>query len=94
MVFESLKVIEFAEGIAGPLAGLRLAEMGADVIKVEPEGGDYLRGAYPLAPGSDDSAAFVDLNRGKRSVMLGASAKAAAPLLLRLLKYADRKSVV
>ena len=89
MVFNSLKVIELAEGISGPLAGLRLAEMGAEVIKVEPEGGDYLRGAYPLAPGSDDSAAFVDLNRGKRSVMLGASVKAATPLLLRLLQDAD-----
>ncbi|NBQ40970.1 MAG: CoA transferase, partial [Alphaproteobacteria bacterium] len=89
MVFNSLKVIELAEGISGPLAGLRLAEMGAEVIKVEPEGGDYLRGAYPSAPGSNDSAAFVDLNRGKRSVMLGASVKAATPLLLRLLQDAD-----
>ena len=89
MVFDSLKVIELAEGIAGPLVGLRLAEMGAEVIKIEPEGGDYLRGAYPLAVDSDTSAAFFDLNRGKRSVMLGGPERVASPLLLRLLQDAD-----
>ena len=89
MVFDSLKVIELAEGIAGPLVGLRLAEMGAEVIKIEPEGGDYLRGAYPLAVDSDTSAAFFDLNRGKRSVMLGGPERLASPLLLRLLQDAD-----
>lgn len=89
MVFNGLKVIELAEGVAGPLAGLRLAELGAAIVKVEPAGGDYLRGAFPLAPDSDDSAAFLDLNRGKRSLMLGDSAAAAAPLLVRLLQDAD-----
>lgn len=89
MVLEGIRVVELAEGVAGPLAGLRLAEMGAAVIKVEPAGGDYLRGAYPLAPGSSDSAAFHELNRGKRSIRLGDAASAAAPLLERLLRDAD-----
>ena len=44
-MLEGLKVIEFAEGIAGPLAALRLAELGAQVTKVEEGEGDYM----PLA---------------------------------------------
>jgi crotonobetainyl-CoA:carnitine CoA-transferase CaiB-like acyl-CoA transferase len=89
MVLESIKVVEFAEGVAGPLAGLRLAELGADVVKVEPAGGDYMRGAYPLAPDSVDAAAFLDLNRGKRSFMLGDATRSAASLLNKLLAVAD-----
>ena len=89
MVLEGIKVVELAEGIAGPLASLRLCELGAAVIKIEPAGGDYLRGAYPLAPDSTDSAAFLDLNRGKRSFELGGSPAAAAPLLEKLLADAD-----
>jgi crotonobetainyl-CoA:carnitine CoA-transferase CaiB-like acyl-CoA transferase len=89
MVLDGIKVVELAEGVAGPLAGLRLAELGAAVVKVEPAGGDYLRGAYPLAPNESDSAAFLELNRGKRSIQLGATPGAAAPLLRQLLRDAD-----
>jgi crotonobetainyl-CoA:carnitine CoA-transferase CaiB-like acyl-CoA transferase len=89
MVLKGIKVVELAEGVAGPLAALRLCELGADVVKVEPAGGDYMRGAYPQAPGSDTSAAFLDMNRGKRSVIAGSSPEAAAALLTRLLRDAD-----
>lgn len=89
MALDGIKIVELAEGVAGPLAGLRLAELGARVIKVEPAGGDYMRGAYPTAPGSDDAAAFLDLNRGKQSVVLGKDAAAAAALLNKLLADAD-----
>lgn len=84
-----LQVIELAEGIAGPLAGLRLAELGADVIKVETAAGDWLRGAYPHAKDEVDAASFVDLNRGKRSIALGTNAHAAKQVLRRLLGDAD-----
>lgn len=89
MVLDGIKVVELAEGVAGPLAGLRLAELGADVVKVEPAGGDYLRGAFPIAPDETDSAAFLELNRGKRSIQLGNTPAAAAPLLNQLLRDAD-----
>lgn len=89
MALDGIKVVEFAEGVAGPLAGLRLAELGARVVKVEPAGGDYMRGAYPIAPGGVDAAAFLDLNRGKRSIVLGSTPAAAAPLLNKLLADAD-----
>lgn len=83
------KVVEFAEGIAGPLAGARLAELGASVIKIEPRDGDWLRRAAPAMPDSEDSAAFFHLNRGKRSLALGASPGGAQALIGALLEKAD-----
>lgn len=88
-MMQALRVVELAGGIAGPLAGLRLAELGAGVIKIEPAEGDWLRGASPAMPGSDMSAAFFHLNRGKRSLALGAKPAVAAPLLRGLLGNAD-----
>lgn len=83
MILDGVTICELASGVAGPLAALRLSDLGADVVKFEPDGGDYLRGAAPQAPGSEDSAAFVALNRGKRSVALGPDLPAAADLLSR-----------
>jgi crotonobetainyl-CoA:carnitine CoA-transferase CaiB-like acyl-CoA transferase len=62
------RVIEVGNSVAGPYAGLILAELGADVIKIEsPKGGDFARGWGP--PFWDGSAPhFVALNRGKRSI--------------------------
>ena len=65
-----LKVLEIGQAYAGPLAGMILADMGADVIKVEkPDGGDDARQWGPPFVG-DDSAMFHANNRGKRSVAL------------------------
>jgi crotonobetainyl-CoA:carnitine CoA-transferase CaiB-like acyl-CoA transferase len=88
MILDGVTICELASGVAGPLAALRLSDLGADVVKFEPDGGDYMRGAAPQAPGSDDSAAFVALNRGKRSVALGAGLAAAAGLLARAVSAA------
>lgn len=57
---DGLRVLELASGIAGPLATMVLSELGADVIKIEPPGGDPLRG----------EPAFPVWARGKRSVVL------------------------
>lgn len=89
MSAQKLSVVEFAEGIAGPLAGGRLAELGAAVVKIEPVGGDWLRAAAPAMPGSSDSAAFFHLNRGKRSIALGDRPEHASGLLLALVANAD-----
>ncbi len=88
-MLNGIKVIEFAEGIAGPTAGLHLAELGAEVIKIEPQGGDWLRNIEPQMPDAKVSAAFFAINRGKRSVELGSNLAAAQPLLQSLLKHAD-----
>ena len=86
---KGLRVVEFAESIAGPLAALRLGDLGADVVKIEPPGGDWLRNAEPFMPQENTSAAFYDLNRGKRSVVLADDPAAASAQLLALLKGAD-----
>lgn len=86
---QRLTVLEFAEGVAGPLAGARLAELGASVIKIEPEDGDWLRGVAPAMPDTEESAAFFHLNRGKRSLALGPNQGRAGPLVRALLENAD-----
>ena len=60
-----IKVIELANFIAGPLCGTLLADMGADVIKVEPPRRDMARATPPIRNG--ESVSFVALNRNKRA---------------------------
>jgi crotonobetainyl-CoA:carnitine CoA-transferase CaiB-like acyl-CoA transferase len=67
--FAELRVLELAEGLAGPTCGLYLADLGAEVIKIEPPAGDRARTWGPPMIG-DDAAVFVHHNRGKRSVVL------------------------
>jgi alpha-methylacyl-CoA racemase len=67
---------------------MQLADMGADVIKVEePTGGDYMRWTPPLVEGQ--SALFSALNRNKRSVTLNLKSEAGRELLLRLAERSD-----
>lgn len=86
---QGIRVIEFAQGIAGPLAAARLGQLGADVIKVERGDGDWLRHAMPRIPELGVSAAFFELNTGKRSVRLDADAGEAGRFLRALLESAD-----
>lgn len=66
---QGIKVIEFCNVAAGPFCGMLLADMGADVIKVEnPNGGDSLRQWPPFTEGYSHN--FAALNRNKRSVTL------------------------
>ena len=65
---EGIRVVEVAQYVAGPLAASLLGELGAEVIKVEPPGGDAYRRVMPVA--TDTGRYFVPLNRGKRSVVL------------------------
>src|SRR5215470_2970980 len=66
------RVLELAHLIAGPACGMYLADMGADVVKIEhPTGGDASRNAYGTHLGAE-SAVFVTVNRNKRSVALEA----------------------
>ncbi|MCJ2131398.1 CaiB/BaiF CoA transferase family protein [Methylobacterium sp. E-045] len=64
-----IRVIEFCSVAAGPFCAMLLADMGADVIKVEnPEGGDTMRAWPPISAGYSEN--FASLNRNKRSVTL------------------------
>ena len=84
-----VKVIELAHIMAGPVCGLMLADMGADVIKVEKvPGGDDSR--HFLPPDIDgESAAFMMMNRNKRGIALDLKDDAGKAVFLRLLKTAD-----
>jgi len=84
-------VVELAHWLAGPAVAGVLADWGADVVKVEPPGGDPMRtiwgavGADPDAP----NGAFVAANRGKRSLAVDVTSGAGRAVLDRLLAGAD-----
>ena len=68
---DGIRVVDFSHFIAGPLATMILADMGAEVIKVEaPVRGDDLRRYPPMHPQLDHGAAFVWSNRNKKSIAL------------------------
>ena len=63
-----IKVVDFTEYIAGPYCTMMLADMGADVVKIERPEGDAWRHTAPVAP--YESRGFIGVNRGKRSIAL------------------------
>ncbi len=84
-----LKVIELAHIMAGPVCGQFLADMGADVIKVEkvPGGDDTRRMVPPDIDG--ESAAFMILNRNKRGTAINLKTEAGKAVLRKMLQTAD-----
>ena len=83
-----LRVVALEQAVAAPFCSRQLADMGADVIKIEkPDGGDPAR-AYDNAI-RGQSAYFAWLNRGKRSVLLDLSKDDARSVLARLLERTD-----
>jgi crotonobetainyl-CoA:carnitine CoA-transferase CaiB-like acyl-CoA transferase len=84
-----LKVIDLTHVMAGPTCTLMLADMGADVIKIEktPQGDDT-RATVPPKVG-DEAAAFLMMNRNKRGVVIDLKTAGGARVLRRLLRTAD-----
>jgi crotonobetainyl-CoA:carnitine CoA-transferase CaiB-like acyl-CoA transferase len=84
-----LKVVDLSHIMAGPACSMLLADMGADVIKVEriPDGDDSRRMVPPTI--ADQSAAFLIMNRNKRGIALDLRSEAGRSVLSRLLKTAD-----
>ena len=84
-----LKVIELCHVMAGPVCGLMLADMGAEVIKVEKiPGGDDTRRTVPPKVG-DEAASFLMMNRNKRGIALDLKTEGGKKVLHRLLDNAD-----
>src|SRR5437764_8869660 len=73
-----IKILEFSEIIAAPFAGMLLADMGADIIKVEPPLGEPWRGFQPL--GLREGRGYISLNRGKRGIVLDLTAPEAGEI--------------
>jgi crotonobetainyl-CoA:carnitine CoA-transferase CaiB-like acyl-CoA transferase len=90
---QGLKILDLTRLLPGGFCTLLLADLGADVIKVEDTGaGDYVRWAPPRYEGADPSAGgalFLSLNRGKRSVRVDLKTPAGREVLLRLARDAD-----
>ncbi|WP_040489839.1 CaiB/BaiF CoA transferase family protein [Fulvimarina pelagi] len=83
-----MKVVELAHIMAGPVCGMMLADMGADVLKVEkPTGDDTRRFLPPDIEG--ESAAFMMMNRNKRGVVLDLKSEDGKAVLRRMLEKAD-----
>jgi crotonobetainyl-CoA:carnitine CoA-transferase CaiB-like acyl-CoA transferase len=83
-----IRVIDFGRFIAGPYCGMLLADLGADVIRVDRRHGSEDRYTGPVTEGGEGGA-FLSLNRNKRSLTLDSSRPAAADIIRRLAKSAD-----
>src|ERR1700676_619151 len=79
-----IRVLEFCHTIMGPTAGLILADLGADVIKIEPAEGDHTRRLYGFAAGF-----FPTFNRNKRSLAVDLKSDEGRGVLHRLAQTAD-----
>jgi crotonobetainyl-CoA:carnitine CoA-transferase CaiB-like acyl-CoA transferase len=82
-----LRVIDVTQVMAGPFCSMLLADLGADVIKVEPPAGDSTR-TMPGAVGTD-SPSFNAVNRGKRSIIINLKTREGIEALTRLTRSAD-----
>ncbi len=86
---DGVKVLELCQVMAGPTCGMLLADLGADVVKVEKlPGGDDTR-AYAEPQVNGESAAFLAMNRNKRSIALDLKQPAGQVALKRLVRDAD-----
>src|ERR1700746_2519011 len=93
---EGIKVIEIAQEIQGPVAGLFLADMGADVVKIEnKETGDLSRWMLAALIGGPEvknatvSHYFIAMNRGKRSITADLKKRDAIEMVRRMLRSSD-----
>jgi len=82
-----VRVLDFGQYVAVPFATMLLADLGADVVKVEPPAGDEWRRYDPVAPG--ESRHFWALNRNKRSVALDLKTEAGRSAAAKLIRGAD-----
>src|SRR5215471_11867401 len=90
-IFSGLKVVDLASFVAGPGAAVILSDYGADVIKVEPPGGDFWRMVHkvPPQPIAKDAYAWHLVNRNKRGMTLDLKSPRAPEVLKRLVRWAD-----
>jgi formyl-CoA transferase len=82
-----IRILEFSEIIAAPFGGMLLADMGADVVKVEPPTGEPWRGFQPL--GMREGRGYISLNRGKRGITLDLNTPEARTIAHDLAARAD-----
>lgn len=79
---KGLTVLDMSHALSGPFSTMLLAELGADIIKVEPPGGDHFRP-------SNGGATFAVVNRNKRSICIDLKREESKPVMDRLIQRAD-----
>lgn len=84
---DGVRILDFSRVLAGPLSTALLADLGAEVIKVEPPGGDDYRHIGPMREGI--SSLFAALNRNKKSLVLDLKHPDAAQTIAALAATAD-----
>ena len=87
-----LKVLDFTHYVAGPYCAKLLADYGADVIKVEPPGGDGARRLGPFSqdvPHREKSGLFLHLNTNKRGIVVDLKSDGAPDVIAPLVRWAD-----
>src|ERR1700743_1068621 len=84
---DGMRVVDFTTTIAGPYCTRMMADLGADVIKIETVEGDMMRSRMPLRNGA--STSFGQLNAGKQSIALDLKRPAAQDVVRRLLRQSD-----
>ena len=84
---EGVKIIDLTSMISGPMGAMILADQGAEVIKVEPLGGEQLR--HMAAPFNGVNAPFYSCNRGKKSLAIDLKSAEGKEVLIKLIKESD-----
>ena len=92
LALDDIRVLDISQGIAGPLCAKLLADFGAEVIKVEPQGGEVGRTMGPFFgddPHPEKSLFFLLLNLNKRGITLNLETPSGAKIFKELVKQAD-----
>jgi len=84
-----ITVLEIASAVAGPFASMMLADLGADVIKVEPINGDHARSWGPPFYADNYSAYFASINRGKKSIAINLGTREGIDIARKLVSRSD-----
>ena len=89
-ILAGYRVLDLSVAMAGPLAAMRLGDLGADVVKVEPTAGEWQRHtAAGGATGTEVNASFLSLNRNKRSLAVNLKSDEGRELVYELVRTAD-----
>lgn len=86
-LLDGVRVLDLSTALSGPYGSMLLADMGADVVKVEPPSGDPMRTMHPLVGGW--GLVFTSINRNKRGAMIDLKTDAGRELALKLAAKAD-----
>src|SRR3989442_15827137 len=84
---QGLKVVDFSRVLAGPLCARTLADLGAEVIKIEPPRPDVSRMSWPFVDGM--SGYYAQQNGGKRNVSIDLNIQGSVDLVLKMIDQAD-----